>query len=187
MKSICFLLSLLLLFVLTSSGSSAEIEGVKFVNAYRINDTPLKLNNVALMRYKVVIKAMVSALYLPEGVSSDKLLTDVPKRLEIEYFWALKKADIVDASNKLLAANLSPGYLRSIQREVDAMHALIVDVKPGDRYAMTYLPGIGTQLAFNGKSLGIIPGANFGRAYFSIWFGPKPMDVAMRDQLLKRR
>jgi hypothetical protein len=40
-------------------------------------------------------------------------------------------------------------------------------------------------LALNGKKKGVVPGADFAAAYFTIWFGKKPMDVSMRDELLK--
>ena len=63
-------------------------------------------------------------------------------------------------------------------------NAFYEDVKPGDRYALTYLPGLGTELALNGKRLGVIEGADFGAALFSIWFGDQPFDAALKGQLL---
>ena len=165
----------------------ALIEGVEFKDSHKLGGQNFLLNNVALMRYKVVIKAMVSALYLGEGVKPAEVLKDVPKRIEIHYFWNLEGKEIAKAADKLLAENISVARLETIRVEIDEMNALYENVKPGDRYSLTYIPGVGTELALNGKKKGLVPGAEFASAYFSIWLGKKPMDVAMRDTLLKPR
>ena len=56
-------------------------------------------------------------------------------------------------------------------------------MKPGDRYALTYIPGVGTELALNGKPKGVIEG-DFAAAYFAIWLGAKPLDASLKAQLL---
>jgi Chalcone isomerase-like len=165
----------------------ALIEGVEFKDSYSLGDQKLFLNNVALMRYKVVIKAMVSALYLGEGVKPSEVLKDVPKRIEIHYFWNLEGKEIAKAADRLLAENISVTRLETIRTEIDEMNALFENVKAGERYSLTYIPGVGTELALNGKKKGLVPGAEFASAYFSIWLGKKPMDVVMRDTLLKPR
>jgi hypothetical protein len=60
------------------------------------------------------------------------------------------------------------------------------DVKPGDRYALTYVPGVGTELALNGTRLGTVAGADFAAAVFAIWLGPKAIDDSLKTQLLGR-
>ena len=40
------------------------------------------------------------------------------------------------------------------------------------------------ELAYNGQPLGSIPGAEFARAMFAIWLGAKPLDEALKTQLL---
>ena len=179
-----------ILILLLSSGQfihAAEIEGIKFPDDRRVGKTKLVLNNVGLMRYNIVIKAMVAGLYLGEGVEPAQALGDVPKRIEIHYFWSLKGADIVDASDKLLAANVSSDKIQAVRGQIDQMHKLYENIKAGDRYSLTYIPGVGTELALNGESKGIVKGADFAKVYFSIWLGKKPMDVALRDQLVKPR
>ena len=70
-----------------------------------------------------------------------------------------------------------------IQSRIDAINALYEDVGPGDRYALTYLPGRGTELSRNGVSKGIIEGADFAAAYFKIWLGRKVARPELRDAL----
>jgi len=129
----------------------------------------------------------VAGLYLGDGVKPFDVLSDIPRRIEIHYFWDLKGTDIVEAADKILANNLSSAQLAKFRKEIRRMNSLFQDVKAGDRYTLTYIPGVGTELALNGKKKGLVPGAEFASAYFTIWLGNKPMDVPMRDALLKSR
>lgn len=71
-----------------------------------------------------------------------------------------------------------------LSNDPDRPPARYEDVKPGDRYALTYIPGRGTELSLNGLRKGVISGADFGRAYYRIWLGEHPIDASLRDQLL---
>jgi hypothetical protein len=131
-----------------------------------------------------VIKAYVAALYLGDGVQPDAVLADVPKRLEINYFYTIAALDFVKATDVTIAANTDIATLTRLRPQIDTLSALYRDVKPGDRYTLTYIPGRGTELALNQQALGMIPGAEFARAMFAIWLGAKPLDAALKSQLL---
>ena len=169
------------------SGTAAEIEGVQFADQYRRDDVTLALHCVGLLRYKVVFKGYVAGLYLGPGVAAEEALADVPKRLELSYFWGIKGSDIGKAGDAILARNVDPDTLAQLRPRLDQMNALYETVNPGDRYALTYVPGLGTELALNGRRKGIIPGADFAAAYFRIWLGDQAIDAALRDQLLACR
>jgi Chalcone isomerase-like len=164
-----------------------EIEGVRFPAEIRAHGVSLTLNNAALLRYRIFIKAYVAALYLGEEMQPADVLSDVPKRLEIEYFWAISAPDFGVATNRGIAANVDAATLAGLRPRIDRMNALYRDVKPGDRYALTYLPGLGTELSLNGKPLGTIEGSDFASALFSIWLGKNALDGSLRDRLLARR
>jgi chalcone isomerase-like protein len=70
---------------------------------------------------------------------------------------------------------------------IEYHNSLYVDVKPGDRYSLTYVPGQGTKLRLNGVERGTIEGADFAAAIFSIWLGAKPMDNKFKRSLLGMR
>ncbi len=163
----------------------ASIEGVHFPGHYEVEDTRLTLNCVGLLRYMRLIKAYVAALYVEDGAPSDAVLTDVAKRIEIEYFHAISAADFVRAGDQILAQNVDAGRLEALRPRLERMNSLYADVQPGDRYALTYTPGRGTELALNGQPLGVIEGADFAAAMFSIWLGPQPIDTSLRSQLLQ--
>jgi hypothetical protein len=57
-------------------------------------------------------------------------------------------------------------------------------VQPGNRYSLTYIPGKGTELALNGVPQGVIEGADFAAAVFSMWLGPKPISESLKKDLL---
>jgi len=164
--------------------ASVVIEGVAFQPTFQAGNSELDLNCVGLLRYRFVFKGYVAGLYLDKKSDRDDVMADVPKRLEISYFWNIDASAIADAGEKILADNVGAEVLASLRERLDRMRALYVDVKPGDRYALTYVPGNGTELTLNGKSLGTIEGADFAAAYFAIWFGDKPLDAGLKTQLL---
>ena len=178
---------LALLMTTVRPGWAEMIEGVTFPDRYQARETRLALQNVGLLRYRIFIKAYVAALYLGEGVRPEDVLADVPKRLELEYFWPIAGPDFGKAADQVLAANIPAAELATLRPRIDRLHALYGPVKPGDRYALTYIPGIGTELTLNGKPRGIIEGADFASAYFAIWLGAKPIDASLKSQLLSRR
>lgn len=169
------------------TASAATIEGVTFADRSQAGPTPLVLNNIGLLRYRVIFKGYVAALYLGEGVRPEDVLTDVPKRLELEYFWSIAGADFGKAAEKILSDNFPAVQIAPFRSRLDRLNTLYENVKPGDRYALTYIPGVGTELALNGKPKGIIEGADFGAAYFAIWLGAKPLDTSLKAQLLAPR
>ncbi len=70
------------------------------------------------------------------------------------------------------------------EREIEGVAALYEDVEPGDRYALTYLPGVGTELSRNGVPRGRVGGAAFAAALFAIWLGDHPIDGGLKADLL---
>lgn len=179
--SLCFLCLTLLAPV---NSPARTIQGVAFAELVPAGDLPLKLHNVALLRYLKVIKAYVAALYLPEGIPPQRVLGDVPKRLEISYLVAIKGGDFGKGAEPVLRRNLAADELARLRSRIDRINAAYRDVKPGDRYAITYLPGRGTELTLNGAPLVTIEGADFAAAYFGIWLGKDPLDDRLKRDLL---
>jgi hypothetical protein len=166
---------------------SAEVAGVFFDDTYTIDDTQLRITGVGLLRYMVFVKVYVAALYLEEGTGPDDVLSDIPKRLEIEYFHPIKAEDFVFSGEKLIAENVEPDMIVRLRARIDRMNALYEDVRPGDRYSLSYIPGKGTQLALNGQPKGIIEGVDFASAIFSIWLGPRPLSRSLKAALLGKQ
>lgn len=185
--ALCLCLASALLLFGPIVSSAAEIEGVAFAEELDASGTPLPLHGVGLLRYRVLFKGYVGGLYIPAGVDAQDALSDVPKALELSYFWEIEGKLFGDAASSLLAETESPERLAALRPQLDDMHALYRDVQPGDRYRLTYVPGRGTTLHYNDEILGTVPGADFARAYFGIWLGKKPLSTSFRDQLFEGR
>lgn len=164
---------------------SAELEGVSFADQLEVGEVRMDLNCVGLLRHKMIFKAYVAALYVGSGVSPQDVLQDVPKRLELSYFWSIDGADFGNAGDRIIARNIDKQALARLRPRIAQINALYGDVKPGDRYSLTYVPGVGTELALNGQRKGVIEGADFAAAYFRIWLGDHPIDASFRDRLLR--
>ena len=167
--------------------TALEIEGVTFAPSLQVDDHHLVLNSAGLLRYRLVIKAYVAALYLDDEAAPGDALGDVAKRLEAEYFWAIAGRDFGPATLEGMRRNVDAATLEALRPRLAQFATLFVDVRPGDRYALTYLPGVGTELSLNGRALGTIPGADFAAALFAIWIGPQPLDRDLKRALLAGR
>ncbi len=162
---------------------SVAIDGTRFDRKTEVDGTTFELRNVGTLRW-LFFKGYAAALYMTGDDAPKTVLRDVPKRLELHYFREVPAQAIGDAAQVILERNVSASELRGIQKRVDQIAGLYVDIAPGDRYALTYRPGEGTELAYNGKPVATIPGSDFAAAYFAIWLGQDPIDVDLRDQLV---
>ncbi|MBI5896936.1 MAG: chalcone isomerase family protein [Desulfobacterales bacterium] len=160
------------------------IENVQFDKSYEGPGVQLALQGTGVFRYMGFIKAYVGALYYEEGLGPEAVLGDRPKRLEVEYFYALKGSDFGKVTERFMARNVDAEALRRIRPQVAYHNSLYRDARPGDRYALTYIPGRGTELSLNGDALGVIAGAEFAAALFAMWLGDEPMNADFKQQLL---
>ena len=169
---------------MTMPVSATRVEDVKFPEQYMADGAELKIRGTGTLRYMVFIKAYVGGLYLPKDVSSGDALSEVPKRLEVEYFHAIEGKDFGAAARKMIANNVDEATFQRLEPKIEHHSSMYEDVKPGDRYALTYIPGRGTELALNGEPKGTIEGSEFAAALFSIWLGEKPIDDSFKKQIL---
>lgn len=179
--------ALLALLVSLPAHASIEVAGVLFAPRVEVAERSLELRSAGLLRYRTVFKGYAAALYVEAGVAPDAVLGDVAKRLELEYFWPIEGHRFGPAAEAILARTLDPAALERLRPGLDLLHRAYEDVEPGDRYALTYVPGRGTELALNGRPKVLVPGAELAAAYFGIWLGPDPLDAALREQLLGLR
>ena len=170
-----------------SPAQAAEIEEIPFPEKVTSGKQRLPLHGLGLLRYRVFFRGYAGGLYLPENLPASRTLEDVPKALELYYFWNIEGRFFGEAADELLEQNHPPERVAAIRERLDRLNTLYRDVKVGDRYRLTYIPGEGTTLSHNGKALGTIPGADFATDYFGIWLGAKPLNDAFRDQMLSGR
>jgi len=169
----------------SAAPQAATVEGVTFSREVRAGDSTLALRGYGLLRYMVFIKAYVAAFYLPESIRPEDALGNVPKHLEIEYFHDINAQDFVKATTSSISSNLSLMTFQRLKPKIDEFNALYRDVKAGDRYALTYVPGKGTTLSWNNTPLGTVASDEFAVGLFGIWLGPNPLDTDLKRLLLR--
>jgi Chalcone isomerase-like len=174
-----------LLLLIPSTGPAAVIKNVHFADTVMVDQTELKVRGVAVLKWGLLFNVYAGAFYLPGGNSGRAWKSDIPKRLELAYFREIKATDFADSSDQLLRRNLSTAEYQALEERLKKFWTLFRDVQPGDRYRLTYSPGLGTELRLNDEPLGVVPGADFSVAYFGIWLGENPISEKFRDRLLR--
>ncbi len=145
----------------------------------------IKLLGAGLARF-MAFKIIAIGLYVEEEATSADVNNDIYKRIEVEYFYKVSGNDLIKTTNKGILDNINQEVLQELQERIDQVNSYFEDVEAGDRYTFSYRPGIGTEIALNGRSLGTIEGIDFANALFSVYIGDKPMDERVKKSLLKR-
>lgn len=168
----------------SSGNQEICIEKGCFSAQAKVGAKELPLIGASLYRY-LVFDVYSIALYGPGGEQSiDSILSDVPKKLVIQYHRDFTREQIVRAGTELMRGNKEINF-ELTEPQAEKMNSLYVEqVSEGDRYWIKYVPGEGTSLYYNGRLLGNVPGSEFARAYFGIWLSRNPIDEDMRDALL---
>lgn len=161
----------------------AGAEEVKFSNIISHRGVELKLRGSGVLRY-LFFDVYAGALYLPDNVSPEQALEDIPKRLEVEYLRPIAGEDFGEATIRGIRQNVDKVAFERLRPKIDYHNSLYRSVKAGDRYALSYVPGFGTDLTLNGVFQGKIEGADFASALFAIWLGPNPVDETFKQYLL---
>lgn len=185
MKITPILAAALLLFTLrVDAAANVTLEGVGFGAVREVHGKPVSLKGTGLITYLGIFKLSVAGFYLPQGIPADLALTDVARRLELEYLHAIRKEDFAESTRVWIRKNTSEAAFARLRPRIERFNAFYEDVSPGDRYTLTYDPAVGTTLFLNGEEKGRIEGAEFSAALFSIWIGRKPLSDKLRADLL---
>ena len=145
-----------------------------------------QLVGATTFRWMSIVKVYDARLHLGAGEPPTKVFADIPVRLQITYHRGFTAAEIIKGGDTLLARNVKAETLAAMRDRLELINRAYRDVREGDSYTLTYVPGKGTTLRLNGSPLVTIPGHDFATAYFRIWLGDDPISESMRDALLGR-
>jgi hypothetical protein len=172
--------------VVAGAGACAEIEGVRIEDRVSVGSRTLVLNGAGV-RSKAVLKLYVLALYLPKPAKdANAVFASAPRRIQMNLLHTVPSTEIIDALLDTMADNSSAAELAAVKPGTDKMVALIrpfQQVKKGDIVTLDFVDG-GTNLGWNGRFRGRIPGEAFNRALTRIWLGPKPVEEELKKKLL---
>jgi len=149
-------------------------DGVSLPRHLAVDGHELLLNGTAT-RKKFIVKVYVAALYLPARESdADKVLgADQARHLVMQFVHDVDKGKMCNAWNEALANN-TPDASAELKGQFETLCSYMEDIKKGEQFAFTYLPGEGTRVQVKGTPKGTIEGKAFADALFKAWIGPKP-------------
>lgn len=175
------LLSLLLL-AAAQPAAAGSLADVTLPDTAAVGGKSLVLNGMGL-RTKMFIKVYVAGLYVEAKNKNAAALVaaDAPKKLVLKFIYSPSASQMQGAFREGYDHNGAPASLKA---SIEKFLAAVPGAKKGDEMAVTYVPGTGTTLSFNGKDLVTIEGVEFMRATFNIWLGPKPPTEELRTGIL---
>jgi Chalcone isomerase-like len=154
--------------------STRTMNGVTMPETITVGEQALSLNGMAL-RKKFVFKVYVAGLYVAtRSTSPDEILgADAPRRMVMHFVRSVDKGKICDGWLEGLEKN-TPEASAELKGQFSQLCDLTTDIKDGESFVFTYVPGTGTTMDVAGVEKGIIAGKEFADAMLRCWIGPKP-------------
>jgi hypothetical protein len=174
--------------VLSAPAPAGERAGVKMPDTHQVAGRKLVLNGLGVREATMFnVDVYVAGLYLEQrSVDAGAILaSDGVKVLHIRFVRDVDRDDVVSAFTEGFdknAGDLVPAIRPGIRQFTSWMPSF----DDGSSITLTYVPDEGTRVAVNGRMKGTIQGADFARALFSIWLGPKPPNGGLKRGLLGR-
>lgn len=174
----------------TAWAETVEVANVKYDTAMDLAGQKLVLNGAGI-RYKFVVKVYTAGLYLTHkaGTTPEVLSAPGPKRIHIQMLRDIDGNELGKLFTKGMEAN-SPReeFIKCINGvlKLSEVFASRKQLNSGDSFSVDYVPGLGSTLSVNGKSLMSEPikEPEFFTALLRIWLGDKPADDGLKDALL---
>ena len=175
------LLVICVMVCLSSLAGAAQLSGIVFNENFQDQGINMKLQGMGL-KTVFFFKAFVAGFYTND-MKQASLPAESSQRIEVEYFVNIPARKLSQFTVEQMKLNISPVEFGLIQKQIKLMAQYFVDLKPGDRFSLTYIPGTGTKFSHNGRLTGIIQGSLFARALFAVWIGQKPFDKQLKEQI----
>src|SRR5215472_15843200 len=160
---------------------AASLAGVELPDTETVKDTKLVLNGMGLREATILrVKAYVGGLYLEKSSSDPDAVINSRQCKRVTMVF-LRDID---------GARLGSGWADELRKvggtvaSISRFKSLIGDVKKGGRMSFTWCPDAGVEVAARGTVRGTVPGDDFARSLFTIWFGPEPGDENLKRGML---
>jgi len=161
-----------------------EVLGVSMPEVVKVADWELRLNGVGIFKEKTFFKVYVVGLYLekPTADADVAIATDEAKRMVLTMLRDVSRDVFVQAVETGIMRNSSVA-MPTLRARLDLLKQTLPALQKGNVLDFTYLPGTGTLVRGQGQEM-TIPGKDFADALFSAWLGSKPVNAALKRQLL---
>ena len=172
-----------LLFAFLAPAQARELAGVELPDTAVVDGATLKLNGMGLRAATALrVKAYVGGLYLEQPSSDAATVIDSHqrKRVTMKFLRDIDRGRLTSG----WAESLRKVGGKNMEHSIAQFTSLIPDVKTGDTMSFTWRPGVGLEVAMDEKVRGAVPGDDFARALFTVWFGPEPGDENLKSGML---
>ncbi|MCI0573128.1 MAG: chalcone isomerase family protein [Myxococcaceae bacterium] len=178
-------MALLLVLWGTAGLAAHRVAGVEVPSSVEVEGEQLPLNGAGLAR-RFVFDVHVTGLYMEEPTRSarEAIRSEQKKHLEFWFKRGLSNAQLSHAVRVGLRQN-ARGSLGELSERIEQLLQALPAVRAGESLAMTYVPGEGTVISHNGRTVLTVPGKDFADALFSAWLGPRPISSGLKAALLK--
>lgn len=169
--------------------AQTTVGGVRFEPEATLAGQKLKLNGAGV-RYRAIFKVYAAALYTADKATKneDVLKESVAKRLHMVAMRDVTGDEFGKLFTRGMEANTGAQEFGKLINPVIRMGQLFGEAKQfkqGDSITIDFVPGTGMVLSIRGKALGEpFKEPGFQALMYKIWFGPKPVDEALRGALL---
>ena len=182
-----FMLAVFLL-CFVSPVSALEIGGVQLPDSVHVAGQKLSLNGAGL-RTKMFFKIYAGGLYLTTPMQDAQAIisADEPMLVRMHFIYDGVNAEKLQNGWKEGFALTVPDADGNLQQAIDAFIGLFNEqAKKNDVYDISWIPGKGMQIRFNGKVQGEISGLDLKKGLFAIWLGKDPVDDDLKEGMLGR-
>ncbi len=175
--------------VQTAQAQSADVVGVHYPQAIKIEGNSLTLNGSGVS-YRAVAKLYTVGLYVPQKSSqADAIFGNAgPKQLRFVMLQGMRVDELGKVITKGIENNSSrEEFFKLIPsiRTMGEQFSRIKRLNPGDVFAIEYLPKRGTMFFVNGQPAGLpLDDGLFFPAILRTWLGQRPVTQDLKDALL---
>ena len=175
--------------LLSLSSSALEVAVVKVPEKIQSGGQSLVLNGAGSRLMVGMFHVYAISLYLPEKkhTVAEVLAEEKSKNVTLTFLFGVTSKDLLDATHKLMAENLSADEYKKLDvswKKFAAIFDNIKDFNKEDQLSLDYAPAKGTRVSMNGKEIGHVAEAEFMRAFLMVWLGDNPAQVDLKDKLL---
>jgi hypothetical protein len=163
---------------------AGELGGVTMPDEVTVAGKTLVLNGMGL-REKFVFDVYVAGLYLEQKTSDPAAILSSDGIVRIHMHFVYKKvsaAKMVEAWNDGFRGNAGD-KMASLSEGLDQLNGWMEPLVRGDSMIFTSTPE-GLRVEVKGQLRGVVPGADFSRAFWSVFLGPKPPTAPLKTGLL---
>ncbi len=161
-----------------------EVSGMQVPDSVSVAGRGLRLSGAAVQR-KFVFDVYAVAMWLerPTRNAGEAVSSEQVKRIQLRMLRSASRGQVAQALRSGFERT-NPNFAE-LKDRLERLLAVIPDLKDGDNFTITYVPGQGTTLESAAGGALTLPGSDFGQAMFNIWLGSDPGTQRIKGELLR--